>query len=424
MSQLSRINKNLHVVRGNELVNARLDFTADQYKLILCAVAQISIDDEDFKIYWVDEKTFTSLKGSSNKGEKTRLRAMTRQLLSRPIDLPTDNGGYEQFNFISYATYDGGAGRVGIRFDPVMKPHLLQLKKNFTMVPLEVIVKFASFYTMRIYEFLKQYQTLRQRHMPLAELHLKLMTPPSYRENFSFFRRRVLEVAVGEMNELGDITFTYEAVKDGKAVAAILFFIKDNAKTSPVLTAPKVEKDGLEDVRARLTGPYRLTKAQAAFIAGKYAPLYIAQILDIVDDAVAAGKVRNIAAYTYRAFETDYRDKRANPPAPLEGDSSHPPDHNDEEASAAFDEARDEALAEVMQRVTLEELAAGFEQHMEKENAWYLDFIKLQVKRSGETFDMTKHYPRALTQFKTYAAHTYLPQKFHSLDAWLGNAPG
>ena len=84
-----------------------------------------------------------------------------------------------------------------------------------------------SAYSVRIYELLKSYAYQKSKTFGLDELKRLLMVDgiESY-NRFPDFRRKVLEIAVKEINKLTDLNVSYEAIKKGRKVDKLKFRIE------------------------------------------------------------------------------------------------------------------------------------------------------------------------------------------------------
>ena len=81
--------------------------------------------------------------------------------------------------------------------------------------------------SVRIYELLKSYAYQKSKTFGLDELKRLLMVDgiESY-NRFPDFRRKVLEIAVKEINKLTDLNVSYEAIKKGRKVDKLKFRIE------------------------------------------------------------------------------------------------------------------------------------------------------------------------------------------------------
>ena len=115
------------VVKHNSLVNikGKYQYSVNQLKLICHLIANIKPNEEDFtkkqvsikELNFIDENTYNH---NYFKEEFVRL-------LEMPFQIPEDEGWTNWFSYLKYKN-----GVIEYRFDPALKPFLLNLKENFT----------------------------------------------------------------------------------------------------------------------------------------------------------------------------------------------------------------------------------------------------------------------------------------------------
>jgi hypothetical protein len=153
----------------------------------------------------------------------TELRQITKELMQKVFEIRIDNKVI-QVAWLSYVAYNETEGTIDIRFDPFLRPYLLELKKEFTSYKLENIVKLKSSYAIRIYELLKQYEKLHERTFSLSDLRTTLGADDIY-PAYGNFKQRVLVPAQHELKKKTDICFEIEEVKVGRRVDKVKFLI-------------------------------------------------------------------------------------------------------------------------------------------------------------------------------------------------------
>lgn len=116
-----------------------------------------------------------------------------------------------------------------MRFDPLLKPFLLELSSKFTSYKLANVVKLKSTYAIRIYELLKQYEDLKERTISLENLRYYLDAMDVY-PNYANFKQRVLKPSQKELEQKTDISFEFEEIKIGRKVHKIRFIIRSKKK--------------------------------------------------------------------------------------------------------------------------------------------------------------------------------------------------
>ena len=224
--------KNRNVVKQDyHLVNARYKLNTSEIKFIMTAIAQINMDDDDLKEYEIKVSELEEkLQAEQN---ETRLKQFAKKLLSKPLEIPT-NDGWMVFNWFSKIQYVRKQAKFIVRIDKDLKPYLLKLKERFVKYNLKYILPLTSNYSIRIYQLLKEYQKLQKRTFTVQELQDLLQVPKSYISSYKDFKKNVLKVAYEELKEYCDIYFEkidYKLgteKKQGKKVTEIVFKIKTN----------------------------------------------------------------------------------------------------------------------------------------------------------------------------------------------------
>ncbi|HDR7383803.1 TPA: replication initiation protein [Bacillus toyonensis] len=173
-------------------------------------------------------KQFHDLLGLSGSTKYTELSKITKELLSKVIEI---RAGEEliQVSWLSSAIYNKNKGTIDLRFDPLLKPFLLELSSKFTSYRLANVVKLKSTYSIRIYELLKQYEHIKERTISLENLRYYLDAIDTY-PNYANFKQRVLKPSQKELNQKTDISFEFEEIKLGRKVEKIRFIIQSQKR--------------------------------------------------------------------------------------------------------------------------------------------------------------------------------------------------
>ena len=224
-------NPNRKVIKvDNSLFLKEFELTLEEMRLILLTMAQIDINDEDFKTYKIAIKDIVEKTGA--KKNKSRIADMIEKLMKKIIVIEKDNGEVrEYFHWFSYIKHIKGEAAIEVRFDPALKPYLLQLKEKFVKLNLDDLLKLNSIYAIRFYIIARVYKNLGQIKFLVEELNDKLKTPKSYRKDFSLFKKNVLEIAKKEINEKTDLNINFEYVTKGKKVAEVILKINGGKAT-------------------------------------------------------------------------------------------------------------------------------------------------------------------------------------------------
>lgn len=222
-TEIIEASSNKLVTKSNMLIEANYKLGVVEQKIILCLASNIHPTDSDFKTYTLPIKEFTSLLGLKGTPKYTELRKTTKELMQKVFEVRI-NKKVIQVAWLSYVAYNESEGTIDIRFDPFLRPYLLELKKEFTSYKLENIVKLKSSYAIRIYELLKQYEKIQERTFPIDELRKMLGAEDIY-PAYGNFKQRVLVPAQKELEKKTDIAFKVEEIKTGRRVSKLRFII-------------------------------------------------------------------------------------------------------------------------------------------------------------------------------------------------------
>lgn len=286
MRKDNSLEKKHKVYQGNPLIEAIYQISLTAKKLMLCAIAQISPDDEDFKYYLIKIGDFKRL--ANIKGRTDYFKVLTkavRELRSADINI-YDTSKKIQLNipFAVTAVKDRKSDAVGFSFPPELKPYLLELKKTgrFTRFELGNVMRMRSVYSIRLYELLKQYENTatKERTFQLDELKAKLGVPEGRLKKYHNFKVKVLEVAKKEIPEKTDIGFTYNPIKKGRAIHWIQLCIKSrkhvfvtNGSGNEIDTAdlelPEIPPEILNFIPATFKTHHKLLNIIAEYLSSK-----------------------------------------------------------------------------------------------------------------------------------------------------------
>jgi plasmid replication initiation protein len=222
-SEIVEIKNHNFVTKSNRLIEANYKLGAIEQKIILCLASNIQPSDSDFKTYTLPIKEFADLIGVKGQHKYSDLKKITKELMQKVFEVRIDRKVI-QVAWLSYVAYNETEGSIDIRFDPFLRPYLLELKREFTSYKLENVVQLKSTYAIRIYELLKQYEKIQERTFALDNLR-KLLGAEDIYPAYGNFKQRVLVPAQKELKNKTDISFNLEEIKSGRRVTKVKFII-------------------------------------------------------------------------------------------------------------------------------------------------------------------------------------------------------
>lgn len=215
------------VVKSNELIQkSRFQLSLQEQKIILYMISKIKPDDDIFTEQEFNILEFCKVCGiEPNSGKNYKnVKDAIKTLADKSVWITQETGSETLVRWINKAWINQKSGIIKIRLDDDMKPYLLQLQERFTSYELLYTLAMKSQYSIRLYELLKSYE---YRHRKIFEIEdLKRILSADNYNRFPDFKRKVLDISMREINDLSDLTVTYEIIKEGRRYAKLDFSIK------------------------------------------------------------------------------------------------------------------------------------------------------------------------------------------------------
>ena len=297
--------KAIEIWQDNALTVARYEMTETEKNLLYMVVAQVKPDDPESKAYQVSVKEMARITGSERLMAEAYKQA-ARKLMTRIFETTLSDGDSLIAAFISSARFKKGTDIIEIELSRYVRPLYVDLNKKYTKVQLAAAISLNSSYAKRIYELLCMYKNMSDKTFRRSIVDLKVMLwiidPKTGKDSYpdwTNFQRRVLEVAVREINGHTDISFTYKPIygdrpgRGRKPVVEVEFEVFYQAKPEP---AP------LGGLQERLVKQFRLRPDQADTVLATHSAETINRQLYDIQTKVADGKVKNLGSYTAKVF--------------------------------------------------------------------------------------------------------------------------
>lgn len=242
------------VVKGNELIQKnRFELKLAEQKTIayICSMIEPvkingNVNEISYQLdYEFNIRDYCKICGLNyNNGKNyADIKATLKHLSDRSMWVVFDATPNEEVlcRWLSKVRFNKKSGIVNIRIDEDLVPYLFDLKQKFTQYQLQNILAMKSVFSIRVYELLKSFAYQRTKTFVLEELKQLLMvdTVKSYKD-FSLFRKKVLEIAKNEINELTDLIINYEPIKRGNKVVKINFTIEQKTPMQRLLAGKEV----------------------------------------------------------------------------------------------------------------------------------------------------------------------------------------
>lgn len=228
------------VVKSNDLIQRnRFELSLPEQKTVayICSMIQpMQTEESGFQLeYEFKIREYCKICGIDYDNGKNYqdIKATLKKLRDKSMWLTLPDGSETTVGWLAKATTNKKSGIAHIKLDEDMVPYLFDLKQKFTQYQLYNVLGMKSAFSVRIYELMKSYSFRHTITFELDELKKLLMVEDVKSYNrFPDFRRKVLEKAQLEINELTDINIEFEPIKTGRKVTSIKFIIEEKFKNS------------------------------------------------------------------------------------------------------------------------------------------------------------------------------------------------
>lgn len=195
---------------------ARYKLSMQEQRLILTIASLIKDEDTHATEYSMTAPQLSRLWGITADEVYTVAKEVTKELHHRTLEIVDDKAKYfRRSNWIHRSEYKNGV--LTMRMHEDLAPHLFQLKKAFTLIQLETVLKLKSIYAIRIYELLKQYEKYEERTFTVQELRKILVLEDKYPQYYDF-KKFVIKQA---QKELATTDMAFEFTEDKKYTRSI-----------------------------------------------------------------------------------------------------------------------------------------------------------------------------------------------------------
>lgn len=215
------------VVKSNEIIQkARYDLSVTELKLLAYIISKIKPTDTELQEYSFSVKDFCQVCGIdyTNGYNYQRIKSLLKGLRDTSFWMMDKDGHETLVGWLGKVRINKGSGVIHVKLDEDLQKYVVGLFSNYTQYELLATLPMKSAYSFRIYELLKSYSFTGEHSFKIDELKRQLGA--DHYKNFKDFRRKVIEVAVRDINSYTDIEVSWEPVTYGRKVVEVAFAIK------------------------------------------------------------------------------------------------------------------------------------------------------------------------------------------------------
>ena len=235
------------VVKTNQLNSALQNLSLPEIRIVQLAIVDARETNTGLstdKPLRIDALRYAEMFETTRQNGYKRMKEAEETLFNRRFSYIDDEGKIIKSRWIQQVRYLDDEGAIELVFTLAVVHGISRIdgaEDFFTSYLLEQTSSMDSIYSVRLYELLVQWKAAKHTPMfELAKFRDQLGVEVGEYKAMCDFKKRVLQVAIDEINEKSDIKISYEQVKKGRSIAGFKF---------KVLAKDKPKKAQLENSR-------------------------------------------------------------------------------------------------------------------------------------------------------------------------------
>lgn len=207
----------------------------------------------------IDALRYADVFGTTRQNAYIRMKEAEETLFNRRFSFFDEDGKLVKSRWISQVKYLDNEGAIEIVFTPAVVQGISRIngvKEFFTQYLLSQTAQLKSVYSSRLYELLIQWKsTGKTPIINLEDFRAQLGIEENQYKLMSDFKKRVLDLAINDINEKTDIKVTYQQHKKGRSISGFSFNFKQK-KLANQSVEPKRDLNTL-DIFSKMTDKQR-----------------------------------------------------------------------------------------------------------------------------------------------------------------------
>ena len=230
---LEKISKSDQLItQDNELIQSCYRMSMNEKRLLMLGMSKINpmggypgpnkpfkfeVTASEWEEVYKDVNAWQSLKRAAD------------NLLGRYITLHPSTQIVEKINWFDRVKYYSTKGMIEVQFTRSIQVRLAGMIEQFTTIDLFSVNKLRSFYSVRLYELLSQFNATGYRIISVDDFRYAM---DSVKTNLQTkdLKRRVLMPAIKEINKQSDMDCSVTDVKDGRVITHFEFSFNKKAQ--------------------------------------------------------------------------------------------------------------------------------------------------------------------------------------------------
>ena len=230
------------IVKDNALINASYNLDLVEQRLILLAIIEARETGKGINASDALEVHASSYINHFNVEKHTAyavLKQAAEDLFERRFSYQFSNTNgnteYVKSRWVSEIRYVENEALIKLIFAPSVVPLITRLEQHFTSYELKQVSQLSSRYAIRLYELLIAWRSTGKTPIfELTEFRNQLGIADDEYKRMELFKRRVLDVAITQVNDFTDIVVKYEQHKKGRTISGFSFNFKQKQERKKI----------------------------------------------------------------------------------------------------------------------------------------------------------------------------------------------
>lgn len=230
------------IVKDNALINASYNLDLVEQRLILLAIIEARETGKGINANDALEVHASSYINHFNVEKHTAyavLKQAADDLFERRFSYQfsntNGNNEYVKSRWVSEIRYVENEALIKLIFAPSVVPLITRLEQHFTSYELKQVSQLSSRYAIRLYELLIAWRSTGKTPIfELTEFRNQLGIADDEYKRMELFKRRVLDVAISQVNDFTDIVVKYEQHKKGRTISGFSFNFKQKQERKKI----------------------------------------------------------------------------------------------------------------------------------------------------------------------------------------------
>lgn len=213
------------ITQDNELIQACYRMSMNEKRLLMLGMAKVNPlsgypdANKPFK-FEVTAAEWESVYEDTNAWQS--LKRAADSLLHRYITLHPSTQIVEKINWFDRVKYYVNEGKIEVQFTRSVQVRLAGMIEQFTKINLLSVNKLRSFYSVRLYELLSQFNATGYRIISVEDFRYAMDSVKNYPLTKDL-KRRVLMPAIKEINRQSDMECSVKDAKEGRVITHFEF---------------------------------------------------------------------------------------------------------------------------------------------------------------------------------------------------------